>query len=617
MALNRTGEKMKFTDKIATSSRPFYTFEFFPPRTDQGFENLIPRISRLSSLKPLAISVTWGAGGTTKDRSLDLAGLTQVDYGLDTILHLTCTNMEKGTIDRALKAAMARGITNILALRGDPPRGAEEWLPIDPRFIHGIDLVTYIRSIPEYSSHFCVGVAAYPDGHPESTGDQDTELDYLKAKVDAGADFIITQLFYDAEHFLTWLEKVRQKGINVPIVPGIMPIQTFSSFKRITKLCGTKVPAKISAALGPISHDDRLIKEYGVTLAVEMIKRLMQDKNIPGVHFFTLNLEKSVQRILETLNWIGTTEPVHNKLITDIPDGELSINLRDSGFLITPMSATDCATKGLVNLPITDSEAGCGELNDAATWDEFPNGRFGDFKSPAYGDQGLWGGSIVSSIHSISECDNPKTLSDLTDVFLNYLQGKITATPFSQGPLSPESLMIMSQLEELTRKSWWTVGSQPAVDGANSSDKVVGWGPSGGYVFQKSFVELFCDKEAVDVIEHRAHRADGWVHWLAGSKKGECRSNMPEETRNAVTWGIFPGQEIVQTTIIEHESFLSWKDEAFSIWSDWASLYPPESEERALLERVRDERWLVCIVHHDYKSKQALWDFLSEVSVKR
>ncbi|KAJ7121234.1 methylenetetrahydrofolate reductase-domain-containing protein [Mycena filopes] len=590
---------MKLTDKIIKSypsSTPFYTFEFFPPRTDQGFDNLISRISRLSALNPLAVSITWGAGGSTKERSLDLAGVTQAEYGLDTVLHLTCTNMEQGMVDEALKAAKDRGIENILALRGDPPRGQEEWTPIDPRFKHGVDLVAYIRSLPEYSSQFCIGVAAYPDGHTDHLNEERTEIEFLKAKVAAGADFIVTQLFYDVDGFLRWVKKVREAGITVPIIPGIMPIQTYSSFLRLTKLCGTRVPDSVMNALDPIRHDDQLVKDYGVKLAVDMIKTLTTEGGIPGVHLCTLNLEKSVQRVLEGLRWTGSTEIVHNKLIEQVPT--------QSDLAVTPSTATSSAKIGLANLPVVDGEAGRGELNNAATWDDFPNGRFGDFKSPAFGSSGLWGGPAIGHAEIMSQCGHPRTLDDLTTIFLDYLHSKILMTPFSPAPLSPESLMILPHLERLTRRGWWTVGSQPAVDGASSSDEVVGWGPRAGYVFQKGFVEFFCTAEEVDATERRVReRGNGWVHWFAGNKKGDCRGNVPEGDRNA---------EIAQTTIIERESFLSWKEEAFSIWSEWASLYRPQSEERRLLESVRDERWLVSIVHHDYRDPQALWTFLCD-----
>ncbi|KAL1944800.1 hypothetical protein VTO73DRAFT_3230 [Trametes versicolor] len=594
---------MKFVDKIAKhgKSRLFYTFEFFPPKTDQGFENLVSRIARMVGLNPLALSVTWGAGGTTKERSLDLAGLTQIEYGVDTILHLTCTNMEQGMVDAALREAKERGIESILALRGDPPRGEEHWIPTDSRFQHGVDLVRYIKSTPEFS-HFCVGVAAYPDGHPDRDTNEDVELDQLKEKVDAGAEFIITQLFYDVDNFLQWVDKVRAKGITVPIIPGVMPIQTYASFLRMTKLCATRVPATLMSDLVPIRHDDQKVKDFGVNLAVDMIRQL-QRGGIEGVHFCTLNLEKSVIRVLESLGLAGNIPTLANRLISDMPSPPERT--------VTPHTAADRATKELTSAPQAETEAGKGELNAAADWDDFPNGRFGDFKSPAYGDTDRWGSSALQNNAALSHWGSPQTVEDLTNMFMRYLHSKIAATPFSPTPLSPESLMIFPHLEKLTRRGWWTVGSQPAINGVPSTDDVVGWGPKGGYVYQKCFVEFFVEQKDVERIVKRVQEEGaGWVDLFAGNVKGEVLTSVPEGGRNAVTWGVFPGQEIAQTTIIEKESFLSWKDEAFSIWSEWASFFRPGSQERTLLEGVRDQRWLVSLVHHDYMDPAALWTFL-------
>ncbi|KAJ3568634.1 hypothetical protein NP233_g5578 [Leucocoprinus birnbaumii] len=600
---------MKFTEKFAVQpqNRPFFTFEFFPPRTDQGFDNLVSRISRLAALKPLGVSVTWGAGGSTKERSLELANLTQNEYDLDTLLHLTCTNAHVGSVDAALEEATKFGIQNVLALRGDPPRGQEEWIPSDSRFTHAIDLVKYIRET--HGNNFCIGVAAYPDGHPDQLVDVDKEIDNLKAKVDAGADFIITQLFYDVDGFLTWLRKVREKGINVPIIPGVMPIQTYGSFQRLTKLTGAKVPAHVQSGLNPISHDDQLVKDYGVNLAVDMIRKLVSEGHVPGVHFCTLNLEKSVQRVLETLQWTGALAHPHNRLIADAPDKPMPDG--DASFLVTPSTATHDATQSLATLPATDGEAGRGELNNAASWDDFPNGRFGDFKSPAFGAEDPWGNSGVAINQMLRQWRNPKTLQELTQIFLDHLQSRISTTPFSPVPLSPESMMILPELKLLTQKGWWTVGSQPTINGVSSSDETVGWGPKAGYVFQKGFVEFFCEQTDLELLERRIEeRGQGWVHYIAGNNNGDFKSNVPQDGRNAVTWGVFPGQEIIQTTIIEHESFLSWKEEAFSIWSDWASCYRPGSDERKLLEAVRDQRWLINIIHHDYQNPRALWEIV-------
>ncbi|KAG7092784.1 hypothetical protein E1B28_009106 [Marasmius oreades] len=482
-------------------------------------------------------------------------------------------------------------------------------MPVDPRFQHGVDLVSYIRSIPEFSAQFCIGVAAYPDGHPDKLVDEATELTYLKEKVDAGADFIVTQLFYDAEHFLGWVKRVRAKGITVPIIPGIMPIQTYSSFVRLIKLCGSSVPESVMEKMDSIKHDDQLVKDYGVQLAVETIQRITMDGSITGVHLSTLNLEKSVQRVLEVLQWTDANKPIHqhsqNRLIEEVKG--------DSARSISPSTAVDAARQGLSTLPKTDKEAGSGELNKADSWDDFPNGRFGDFKSPAFGVQDPWGNAVVITSEVLSDWGSPKSISDLTSLFLRHLQSEIATTPFSPGPLSEESQLILPHLEKLTKRGWWTVGSQPAVNGAKSEDIVLGWGPRGGYVFQKGFVEFFCGEKDVESIERKVEeKGGGWVHWFAGNWKGECRSNVPEHGKNAVTWGVFPGQEIVQTTIIERDSFLSWKEEAFSIWSTWASFHRPGSRERELLDRVRQEMWLVNVLHHDYQDHEALWRFIFE-----
>ncbi|KAH9843161.1 methylenetetrahydrofolate reduct [Rhodofomes roseus] len=598
---------MKLTEKIAQydKDRPWLSFEFFPPKTDQGFENLLSRIARLVTLDPLTLSITWGAGGNTKERSLELAGITQSEHGVDTILHLTCTNMKKGMIEDALRDAKARGIKTILALRGDPPRGQEHWIPTDPRFTHAVDLVRFIKTTPEFASDFCVGVAAYPDGHPDKEIEEEGEIEYLKQKIDAGGDFIITQLFYDVDGFLAWVKRVRQKGVTVPIIPGIMPIQTYASFLRMTKLCGTRVPLELMADLVPIRNDDQKVKDYGVDLAVKMIRQMIASGDIRGLHFCTLNLEKSIVRILEDLGWIGGSLKSANKLITDTPAG---LDERS----ITPHRAADSAAVSLaVAGPQPEGEAGKGELNNAASWDDFPNGRFGDYKSPAYGETDLWGSSILSRNQAIEQWGNPRTLNDLTTMFLHHLHSKIATTPFSPTPLLPESLMIIEHLERLTKQGWWTVGSQPTINGASSTDEVVGWGPRGGYVYQKCFVECFVEQKDLEEIERKVReKGEGWVDYYAANVKGELRTTVSPEGRNAVTWGIFPGQEVAQTTIIEEESFLSWKDEAFAIWEEWASFYPPGSDERKLLDSVRNERWLLTLIHHDYSNPSALWEFL-------
>ncbi|KAG8719776.1 hypothetical protein FRC09_010644, partial [Ceratobasidium sp. 395] len=517
---------MKLVDKLSqhSSNTPYFSLEFFPPRTEQGFSNLLTRISGLSNLQPIAVSVTWGAGGSTRDRTLELAGFCQADNGLDTILHLTCTNMEKGLVDDVLTAAMDRGISTVLALRGDPPRGEEYWIPTDPRFQHAEDLVTYIKQHPTFSNHFCIGVAGYPDGHSDG-GTEDEQLTYLKRKVDAGAEFIITQLFYDVDRFKVWLRKVRARGITVPVIPGVMPLQTYAMFTRMTTLCNATVPEYLQTKLDEIKHDDQLVKEYGVNLAVSMIRGIISDGDVKGVHFGTLNLEKSVRRILDELGWTHIPTHTANQIITDATESPHVLppppdSTHPVTFTISPAEATQHASSTLAETRTGASRAIAEALDRG--WDDFPNGRFGDAKSPAFGNVDPWdgGGLGVSPQAAIAQWEYPTTHADLTSLFLSFLRAEKSTTPFSPTPLSAESEPILPQLISLTAQGLWTVASQPAVDAVLSSDPVVGWGPRGGRVFQKPFVEFFCEIELVGRLVRAVDEfGDGWVTYFAGNNE--------------------------------------------------------------------------------------------------
>lgn len=205
--------------------------------------------------------------------------------------------MTKDTIDDALEKCHKYGVRNILALRGDPPKGEEKWTACDGGFLNACDLVKYIRG--KYNDHFCIGVAGYPETHLEAESPE-KDIEYLKYKVDCGADLIITQLFYDNNKFLDFVDWCWEKGINVPIIPGIMPIQSYEGFKRMTVLCKTAVPDEILWGLEPIKDDDAQVKQYGIEVATQMCKELIE-KGTKFLHFYTLNLEKSVVDVIHNL----------------------------------------------------------------------------------------------------------------------------------------------------------------------------------------------------------------------------------------------------------------------------------------------------------------------------
>ena len=214
---------VKIIEKIKDAQSrksPFFSLEFFPPKTEAGVENLYLRIERMVSFQPIFVDVTWGAGGSTRELTTAISVYTQKYFGTDVLMHLTCTNMTKIQMRDALNIAKDSGIKNILALRGDPPKGAQFWEPINDGFLHAIDLVRFIKQ--EYGDYFGIAVAGFPEGHPQTQDDAVADIRYLKEKIDAGADFILTQFFYDTNVFLNFVQRCRDAGITCPIIPGIL-----------------------------------------------------------------------------------------------------------------------------------------------------------------------------------------------------------------------------------------------------------------------------------------------------------------------------------------------------------------------------------------------------------
>ena len=597
----------------------FVSFEFFPPKTDSGFRNLLARLNRLLAFNPLFITVTWGAGGSTSEKSLDLAATCQKKIGATTVLHLTCTNTNKEVIDAALKRAKANGIRNILALRGDPPRTEEYWTP-NCQFKNAVDLVKYIRL--EYGDYFCIGVAAYPEGHVDgadvSNQNPRKDIPFLIEKVKAGADFIITQLFFDVDKFITFEKLIRQSPElkNVPLIPGLMPITTHRVFTRATKLSHATIPTKIYKQFEEIKNDDDAVKSVGVDLLCEIINKIDESTAIKGYHFYTLNLEKAVASIL---NKSTVLHPILERPspVFGNEDAIASDSDSDDEIAVPPQQQKrrkSSVVEPLTQKAVVEISRGLGALGKEAIWDDFPNGRFGDSNSPAYGEIDGYGPNlkIYDKSEAIAKWGSPELISDLSHIFTSYLSGKIDVIPWADVPLSPETALIQEELFELNEKGWFSVASQPSVNGWKSTDNIFGWGPPNGIVYQKSFVELFMP--AKDWEQLRSNLDDSTTFYV-GTKSGEIKLNLPIEqdyskSKSAVTWGVFPQKEILQPTVIDYESFKAWNEEAFLLWLEWARCYKKNLKSFALLNSIYNDYVLVSLVHHDFPNEDALWRLL-------
>lgn len=281
---------------ISREHSPTVSFEFFPPKTDEAAEALYEAVSQLEPLAPSFVSVTYGAGGSTRERTRELVLRLHRETGLTTVPHLTCAVSTREEIRAILQTYVEAGVENVLALRGDPPSGSGRYVPTPGGFAYASDLVAFIRS--EFPS-LGIGVAGYPEGHPE-TPSKITDLDHLKRKVDAGADVVITQLFFDNRDFYDFVERCDLVGIRVPIIAGIMPIQSIAGVKRMAGLSGARLPAPLLRALMRAQDDPQAVARVGAHWATEQCRDLL-DHKVRGLHLYTLNNSSATRRIYESL----------------------------------------------------------------------------------------------------------------------------------------------------------------------------------------------------------------------------------------------------------------------------------------------------------------------------
>ncbi|KAJ1957596.1 methylenetetrahydrofolate reductase 1, partial [Dipsacomyces acuminosporus] len=403
---------MKISDKIklaTESGRPFFSFEYFPPKTEQGVVNLYDRIERMSKLDPLFVAVTWGAGGATAQRTLELCSACQGVFGIETLMHLTCTNMDKQMLDRALDSAKSLGIQNILALRGDIPRGEEYWTSCDGNFKYAIDLV-----------------------------------------------------------------------------------------KRLSFLTKVFIPELLKEKLELVKANDQAVKDLGVEYAVEMIQQL-QAEGVKGVHLTTLNLENTIQRVIDAL---GMGRNAAAAAAAAVAAGSGLTRLGASTIVRAAKSSVVSQASEQLGTPLQqqqqqqqkreDGELVAESSSTQRVWDDFPNGRWGDARSPAFGNLNTYGAMLKFDPHEANQVwGRPQTLGDISSLFVKYVEGSIPSLPWSDEPLLAESGKIQDELVRLNKLGYWTLASQPALDGVNSSDSTYGWGPKGGYIYQKAFVECF------------------------------------------------------------------------------------------------------------------------------
>jgi methylenetetrahydrofolate reductase (NADPH) len=288
---------MRIDERIAAGAEPSFSFEFFPPRTDEGERNLGRALAELSRLSPTFVSVTYGAGGSTTERrkTIDIVRHLKRDYGMEAMAHFTCVGATTAELREMLDTMRDAGVENVLALRGDPPEGEDGWTATEGGLSYSRELIELIRD--EYD--FAIGAACFPEVHIHAT-DAESDLRYLKEKVDAGARFLITQLFFDNQCYYDFVARARDLGIDVPIVPGIWPITNASQIKRVTGMCGSRIPDRLLRELELRGDEPDAVKDLGVAYATLQCADLLSN-GAPGIHFYTLNRSPATRAILSAL----------------------------------------------------------------------------------------------------------------------------------------------------------------------------------------------------------------------------------------------------------------------------------------------------------------------------
>jgi methylenetetrahydrofolate reductase (NADPH) len=286
---------MRIDEIIASSEEPVFSFEFFPPKTDEGERNLRATLETLRALEPDFVSVTYGAGGSTRGKTVELTKWIKQDLGIEAMSHLSCVGSTREELQSILDGIKEAGIENVLALRGDPPRGETEWRPHPGGLHYSTELAALIAA----GYPFAIGAACFPEVHPQAP-DLASDLRFLKQKVRAGANFLITQLFFDNELYFRFVDEARAVGIDVPIVPGIMPITDVKQIKTITGMCGATIPTGLLAELERRAGDPDAVLQLGVSYATLQCAELLA-RGAPGIHFYTLNRSPATRAILSAL----------------------------------------------------------------------------------------------------------------------------------------------------------------------------------------------------------------------------------------------------------------------------------------------------------------------------
>lgn len=497
-------------------------------------------------------------------------------------MHINSKHLEMVTLARILREAKDSGIVNILAKDDVALYRDKQSLE------ETAQLVRTIRRL--HGEHFCIGVMAYPEGTRDTVTEEEDIRDLMEV-LSAGVDFIITAPFFDVHRCIGWLRRLQAAGVTCPIIPGIMHIHSWQHFLQMTKMTPRLDREgewrRIHDDLRLIRHSEEAVKEYGVAEVIRTIRHL-QANGWPGVYFYTLNLEKAVTEIVARITVPEDVRRAAEEAASSTP---------------APYPRPQSPLKVLPRPPRIPPK------QRSFTWDDFPNGRWGDAASPAFACNDL----AAAPFECKGLWSNVRNLDDVIDVFCAFLKGEIDALPWFNLPLAEESRFILDHLLRLNRNGFLTIASQPRVDGASAKDPVHGWGPAPGTVFQREFLEFFCSAAKVRLLLKALEPNDADEHPKVMYVMTNCSGTHYYhnfDSLNVLSWGVFPRSMVLQPTMFDPDAFMMWKSEAFALWTQH---FGPDEEIPSVIKEIQEQWFLVNIVNNDYKNPPWLWDLFETV----
>ena len=592
---------------------PHFSFDFFLPDSDQGILDLRARVERLAATDPLFIDIESPGDVDSIRRALQECAHAKRVAGLTTMFHVGREALAKAELIELLQAARAAGIINVLVERSDsPPAGSNAPWP------HVAETVRLIRS--EFGDAFCIAVLGFPPSGRGECGEYERDLAQLRAKQDAGADVVLAQHVVDARDFDRFRRDAAASGIVLPMVASVLPVHTPANFRRINALCGIALPPTLDADLRDLEGDRARLEKYAVRLSGQLSRDLL-GLGAAALHVLTMNLEDAALALLADLCLAGPTAAARRVL-----------PWRPSG---------DEGRVGESVRPIHWSNHPASYLERTAGWDAYAGPWTGRGSTRVYQPPLLahlippWAGTPEER-RTMWGCA-PVTQHDVWAVFAGFIEGRVPRLPWSPAALLPETRAISTRLADLNRAGFLTINSQPRLNAARSDDPVFGWGGPGGYVYQKAYVEAFVPPGHVAALMSACSRRAS-VTYHAVDARGNTYSSSSARGVHAVTWGVFPGREVVQPTVVDPDAFVAWKSEAFvrgvgtgecvwgarrtpmcaasgavaaactaapphtpvrqALWlSQWASIYEEDSSPNCLIHDIHDSYFLVSCSH--------------------